>query len=501
MNKKKTAVDITREEDFPLWYQEVIKLGDLAEHSQVRGCMVIKPRGYAIWENIQRVMDKAFKKRGVQNAYFPLFIPLQYLEKEAGHVDGFAKECAIVTHTRLEKGLDGKLVPAGKLEEPLIVRPTSETIIGESFAGWIQSYRDLPLRINQWCNIVRWEMRPRLFLRTAEILWQEGHTAHATEQEALEEAQTGQAVYQDIIENYLAIPVIKGEKSEGERFPGAVNTFTLEAMMQDGKALQMCTSHYLGQNFSKASNIKFLSKEGKEEFAYTTSWGSTTRLIGAMIMVHADDNGVIIPPRIAAKHIAIIPILTNEEKNAEVLSYCKQLKEMLTAKSYYGTELGVDVLDDDRRAGDKSWDVIKKGYPVRIEVGARDIESKTLPLFVRTKEKSEKELLSFEQIDTKIISILEQIHICLFEKAKIHRDQHTICVNTLEEFAKAIKSEKFPGCFIKASYGGDKQLEDHIQKEYGVTIRCIPKDQPSHSSSCLFKGKNTPVEAIFAKSY
>ncbi|MCH9617587.1 MAG: Proline--tRNA ligase [Chlamydiia bacterium] len=501
MAKKKHAVDITREEDFPLWYQEVIKLGDLAEHSAVRGCMVIKPRGYAIWERMQRTLDDQFKARDVQNAYFPLFIPLEYLEREAEHVEGFAKECAIVTHTRLEQDKNGKLIPAGKLEEPLIVRPTSETIIGESFAKWVQSYRDLPLKINQWCNVVRWEMRPRLFLRTAEILWQEGHTVHASSKEAKEQALEIQSLYAAFAQEYLAIPVIKGEKSEGERFPGAENTYTFEAMMQDGKALQLGTSHYMGQNFSKAGGIKFLNKTGKEEYGYTTSWGVTTRMIGALLMTHGDDNGVIIPPRIAAKHVAIIPILTNQEKNADILAYCEKLKGALCCQTYFEAKIGVDIIDDDRRAGEKAWDAIKKGYPVRIEIGARDIESGKMPLSVRTKEKNEKDFLSFEEIESSIEKILDQIHVSLFNKASLHRKENTISVNSLTDFEKIAKSDDFPGKFIKVFYGGDKALEDKIQKDYGVTIRCIPNEQPDQVGPCIFGGKNNPVLAIFAKSY
>lgn len=500
-NKKKCAVEVTRAEDFPLWYQEVVKLADFAEHSGVRGCMVIKPRGYAIWERIQKVMDGKFKERGVENAYFPLFIPLEYLEREAEHVEGFAKECAVVTHTRLEADENGKLKPAGELEEPLIVRPTSETIIGETFSKWVQSYRDLPLMVNQWCNIVRWEMRTRLFLRTAEILWQEGHTAHATAEEAQAEALEGQRVYADVIENYLAIPVIRGEKSEGERFPGAENTYTLEAMMQDGKALQMCTSHYMGQNFAKACNIKFLNKEGKEEYAYTTSWGSTTRLIGAMIMTHGDDNGMVIPPRIAAKHVALIPFLTNPEKNEEILSFCKDLKKRLGDIVYYDNKIGVDIIDDDRRAGEKSWDAIKKGYPIRIEIGARDIESGKMPLSVRTKEKSEKEFLSADEICDKLTSILEEMHDTLFKRAELHREENTINVKSMTDFSEIVKSDEFPSKFLRVMYGGDKLLEEKIQKDYGVTIRCIPKEQPNAPESCLFKGARAPQLAIFAKSY
>jgi len=463
--------------------------------------MVVKPRGYAIWERIQSVMDGEFKKRGVENAYFPLFIPVEYLEREAEHVEGFAKECAVVTHTKLEQDENGKLIPSGELEEPLIVRPTSETIIGESFAKWVQSYRDLPLRINQWCNVVRWEMRTRLFLRTAEILWQEGHTAHATAEEAYEEALEGQRVYAHVIENYLAIPVIRGEKSEGERFPGAENTFTLEAMMQDGKALQMCTSHYMGQNFAKACGIKFLNKDGKEEYAYTTSWGATTRMIGAMIMTHADDNGMVVPPRIAAKHVAIVPFLTNPEQNEAILDFCKELKDSLTEIEYYGTKIGVDVIDDDRRAGEKSWDAIKKGYPIRIEIGSRDIESGKMPISMRTKEKSEKEFLSKEEIKEQLTSMLEGMHDELFKRAQLHQEQNTIKVSSMTDFSEIVKREDFPSKFMKVMYGGDKVLEEKIQKDYGVTIRCIPQSQPKESDSCLFKGARPPQLAIFAKSY
>jgi prolyl-tRNA synthetase len=501
MNKKKCAVEILRREDFPLWYQEVVRLADFAENSDVRGCMVIKPRGYAIWERIQKIIDDKFKARGIQNAYFPLFIPVEYLQKEAEHVDGFAKECAVVTHSRLELDQNGNLVPAGKLDTPLIIRPTSETIIGESFAKWIQSYRDLPLKINQWCNVVRWEMRPRLFLRTAEILWQEGHTVHATEEEAIEQALEIQDLYAGFAEDYLAIPVIKGEKSEGERFPGAENTFTFEAMMQDGKALQMGTSHYLGQNFSKAGNIKFLNKDGVEEYGYTTSWGISTRLIGALIMTHGDDNGMIIPPRIAAKHIAIIPFFTDESKKEQILCFCKKLKEKLSEITYYETKIGVDIFDDDRRAGDKSWDAIKKGYPVRIEIGARDIESNKYPLSVRTKEKNEHELFTFEQIVDGITKIFDEIHFTLFNRASLYREENTVTAKSMLDFEEVVKLNSFPSKFIKVPYGGDKLLEEKIKKDYGLTIRCIPSRQPHDIEGCLFKGKKKAQQVIFAKSY
>ncbi|HEY4313123.1 MAG TPA: aminoacyl--tRNA ligase-related protein, partial [Pirellulales bacterium] len=341
-----TAITPTRSDDYPEWYQQVVRAADLAEQSPVRGCMVIKPWGYALWENMQRVLDRMFKETGHVNAYFPLFIPLSYLEKEAEHVEGFAKECAVVTHHRLEAGPDGGLVPTGKLEEPLVVRPTSETIIGAMYAKWVQSYRDLPILINQWANVVRWELRTRMFLRTTEFLWQEGHTAHATRAEAEEETRKMLGVYARFAQEYMAMPVIRGEKTAGERFPGAVNTYSIEAMMQDRKALQAGTSHFLGQNFSKAQEIKFLSSEGREEFAWTTSWGVSTRLIGGMIMTHGDDDGLILPPRLAPQHVVILPIYRSDEERASVLDYCQKLRAELTAQRY--DDEPVRALLDDR---------------------------------------------------------------------------------------------------------------------------------------------------------
>ena len=347
----KTGITPTREEDYPEWYQQVIKAADLAENSTVRGCMVIKPWGYGIWENMQKALDQMFKDTGHENAYFPLFIPKSFLEKEAEHVEGFAKECAIVTHSRLEPGPDGGLVPTGPLEEPLIVRPTSETIIGDTFSRWVQSYRDLPLLINQWCNVVRWEMRTRLFLRTAEFLWQEGHTVHATAEEALEETARMLDVYADFAENFMAMPVIKGEKTKGERFPGAEKTLTIEAMMQDRKALQSGTSHFLGQNFSRAQEIKFQSKEGREEFAWTTSWGLSTRMVGALIMSHGDDDGLVLPPKLAPKQIVLLPIYKNDEERSKVLEFCNSLLEELKSIRYHDEKLRVAMDDRDIAGG------------------------------------------------------------------------------------------------------------------------------------------------------
>ena len=343
----------------------------MAENSPVRGCMVIKPWGYMLWENMQRVLDDMFKATGHKNAYFPLFIPVSYLEREARHVEGFAKECAVVTHHRLEAGEKGKLVPAGELEEPLVVRPTSETIIGETFAKWIQSYRDLPLLINQWANVVRWEMRTRLFLRTTEFLWQEGHTAHAIREEAIEETLRMLDVYADFAENWMAMPVIKGEKTEGERFPGAVNTYSIEALMQDRKALQAGTSHFLGQNFSRAANIAFTNEDGNRTLAWTTSWGASTRLIGGLVMTHGDDDGLIIPPKLAPSHLAILPVLHGKADRSAILEYCNRIKEELGATTYHGRNLWVEIDDRDMRGGEKMWSWIKKGIPAWIEVGPR----------------------------------------------------------------------------------------------------------------------------------
>lgn len=491
-----TAVTPTRKENFPEWYQSVLAVSDLAEHAPVRGCMVIKPNGYAIWENMQAKLDKKFKSLGVKNAYFPLFIPLSFLEKEAEHVEGFAKESAVVTHTRLEKGADGKLIPTSPLEEPLIVRPTSETIIGASFAKWIESYRDLPMKINQWCNVVRWEMRPRLFLRTAEFLWQEGHTAHASEKEARDMALSMLDVYADFAENVLAIPVIKGEKSEGERFPGALNTYTFEAMMQDGKALQMGTSHFMGTNFAKASDIQFLSKEGVREYVHTTSWGVTTRMIGAMVMVHGDDNGIILPPRIAPIQIVIIPFLMKEGDPSEITGYCQKLKGELEGAGY-------SVLFDDRdiRAGEKSWDAIKKGYPLRIEVGAREMKEGKIPLYLRTKEKKEAVFVSRGELISKIPSVLDQIHSDLYAKALRHRETNTVLATHRKEFEDIFRQDAPVSRFVLAPFKGDKALEAKIQKEFGVTIRCIPHNVPPMQSPCLFTNKSGAYTVIFAKSY
>lgn len=498
MSKQKTAVTPTREENYPEWYQQVIKVSDLAEHSPVRGCMVIKPWGFALWENIKSALDKKFKETGHENAYFPLFIPLSYLEKEASHVEGFAKECAVVTHHRLEEK-DGKLVPAGELEEPLIVRPTSETIIGEMYSKWIESYRDLPLKLNQWCNIVRWEMRTRLFLRTAEILWQEGHTAHATKEEAIEETMMMLEIYVDIAENYLAIPVIRGRKTEAEKFPGADDTYTFEAMMQDGKALQMGTSHFLGQNFSKAADIGFMSKEGNREHVWTTSWGVTTRLIGAIIMTHADDNGLILPPRVATAHVIIIPFVNKEETKEKVFSYCQNLKEELEKLRFHERQIEVIFDDKDQRAGEKAWKWIKKGAPIRIEVGPKEIDEGTLSLFKRTDEPKDRVKLSKEEILQTLPDLLEDIQKTLYERAKENQQKRIVAIDTKEEFYEYF-SKKDCG-FALVHYNPESSVEEKIQQDLNVTVRCIPLDLPKEKGTCPFTGAPSEQRVVFAKSY
>ncbi len=501
----KTAITPTRAEDYPEWYQQVVKAADLAETSPVRGCMVIKPWGYAIWENIQRDLDRRFKETGHKNAYFPLFIPMSYLQKEAEHVDGFAKECAVVTHSRLEADEDGKLQPAGKLEEPLIVRPTSETIIGELFSKWVKSYRDLPLLINQWANVVRWEMRTRLFLRTAEFLWQEGHTVHATAEEAMAETRQMLEVYADFAENVMAVPVITGEKTAAERFPGADATFAIEAMMQDRKALQAGTSHFLGQNFAKSSGIKYLSAEGKEEFAWTTSWGVSTRLVGGLIMTHSDDDGLVLPPRIAPAHVVIIPFTPKEETRTEVLDYCLDLKQALEAQTYMGDRVRVEFDDRDMRGGEKAWNWIKKGIPVRVEVGPRDIENGNVMVGRRDRAPKDKQALGKDKFVGSISSLLDEMQAGMLAKAKKFRKAHTRDITTEAEFVEFFtpKNEKAPeihGGFASMGFCCDPELEEQIAKQYKVTVRCIPNATVNETVACVFTGK-PGKRVIFAKSY
>ncbi len=503
---KKTAIVPTREENYPEWFQEVIKAGELAEHSPVRGCMVIKPWGYAIWENMQRILDGMFKASGHVNAYFPLFIPLSFFEKEAAHVEGFAKECAVVTHHRLEKGPKGNLIPAGELEEPLIVRPTSEMIIGSMYAKWVESYRDLPILINQWANVVRWEMRTRLFLRTTEFLWQEGHTAHATEREAREETMRMLDIYTDFVEHYLAIPVIQGEKTPSERFPGAVDTYTIETMTQDRKALQGGTSHFLGQNFAKASGIEFRDVDSELRYAWTTSWGTTTRLIGAMVMTHGDDDGLVLPPLVASDQIVILPVIHKEETRHEVLSYCHALAGELRHLHYGKQPLRVRVDEREMRGGDKLWSWVKKGVPVRIEVGPRDMASNQLPLARRDKGHKETQLFSREALLAEVVGILDAIQTGLLERARAFRSEHMKRIDTKEEFyafftPKNTEMPEIHGGFALCHWAEDPQVEEQIKKDLGVTIRCIPLDAPEEEGRCPFTGRASSRRVVYAKSY
>jgi prolyl-tRNA synthetase len=494
----KTAIVPTRAQDYPEWYQQVIKSADLAEISPVRGCMTIKPWGYAIWENIQRFLDNQLKATGHKNVYFPLLIPIHFLEKEAAHIDGFAKECAVVTHARLVVNEEGKLVPAGELEEPYIIRPTSETIIGEAFSRWVQSYRDLPLLINQWANIMRWEMRTRMFLRTSEFLWQEGHTAHATAAEAQEETLRILDLYTRFVEDEMAMPVIKGEKTASERFPGAVNTYCIEAMMQDKKALQAGTSHFLGQNFANAFNIKFLSAEGKEEYAQTTSWGVTTRLIGSLIMIHSDDNGLVLPPKIAPLHVVILPILHKEEQRHEILAYCNTLAEELRRLSYHNKSIHVEIDTRELTGGEKAWSWVKKGVPFRVEVGMKECQQGTLFVGRRDKEYNERysqDRHMFVQTLTEQLNDLQQV---LFKRALAFQQTNTRIIDNKQDFYDYFKGE---GGFALAHWNGDPSIEATIKQDLNVTIRCIPLVEKPEPGKCIFSGEHSPQRVIFAKAY
>jgi prolyl-tRNA synthetase len=502
MSSKRTAISPTRAENYPEWYQSVLKAADLSEHSPVRGCMVIKPWGYAIWENIQRILDQEFKKTGHQNAYFPLFIPLSYLEKEAQHVEGFAKECAVVTHHRLEKGKEGKLVPAGELEEPLIVRPTSEMIIGHSFAKWVESYRDLPLLINQWANVVRWEMRTRMFLRTAEFLWQEGHTVHASQEEAEVEARRMLQLYSDFCHQCLAMPVVMGEKTPSERFPGAVTTYTIEALMQDRKALQAGTSHFLGQNFSKSCGIQFRNQAGEQEYGWTTSWGVTTRLIGGMVMTHSDDDGLVLPPHVASAHLVIIPILHSEETKGAILSHCEALAAAFRSIAYGGSPLRVHIDTRDLRGGEKTWSWIKKGVPLRIEIGMREVEAGAFALYRRDKPHKEATSLRRAELAEKIPSILDEIQTSLLDKATRFRQQHTHRIDTKQEFYDFFRdTDQIHGGFALSHWADDSTVEEQLKTDLNVTVRCIPLDSPREEGRCPFSGKPSHRRVLYAKAY
>jgi prolyl-tRNA synthetase len=483
----------TRAENYSQWYQDLVVKADLAENSAVRGCMVIKPYGYAIWEKMQSVLDRMFKETGHVNAYFPLFIPKSFFTKEASHVEGFAKECAVVTHYRLKNDVDGSIIvdPEAKLEEELIIRPTSETIIWNTYKGWIQSYRDLPLLINQWANVVRWEMRTRLFLRTAEFLWQEGHTAHATEAEAIEETKKMLDVYATFAENYLAIPVLKGVKTENERFAGALETYCIEALMQDGKALQAGTSHFLGQNFAKAFDVKFTGKDGRQDFVWATSWGVSTRLMGALIMAHSDDDGLILPPKLAPIQVVIVPIFKGEEQLKAISEVAEKIVSGLKSKN-------IPVKYDDRDTHKPGWKFSEyelKGVPIRIAIGPRDLENGTVEVARRdTKEKS---VMQLTDIHLKIEHLLDQIQDNIYRKALNFRETHTFNADSFDEFKKLIEE----GGFVIAHWDGTKETELKIKEETKATIRCIPLDNKPENGRCIYSGKPSGQRVVFAKAY
>lgn len=515
----KTAITPTRGEDYAEWYQQVVRAADLAETSPVRGCMVIKPWGYAIWENIQRELDAMFKATGHKNAYFPLFIPKSFLEKEAEHVEGFAKECAVVTHHRLVAGPGGGLVPDPKaeLEEPLIVRPTSETIIGAAFASWVQSYRDLPLLINQWANVVRWELRTRLFLRTSEFLWQEGHTAHATAEEARAETKQMLDVYATFAEDFMAMPVLRGPKTASERFPGAVDTYAIEAMMQDRKALQAGTSHFLGQNFAKASGIKFHTREETEEYAWTTSWGASTRLVGGLIMTHADDDGLVLPPRLAPAHVVILPVFRGDETRDKVLGYIDELAKELRAQRVFGKPVEVEVDKRDLRGGEKQWEWVKKGVPLRVEVGPRDVDGAAVMVARRDRSTKDKASMPRGELVSRVGAILEEMQAGLFAKARAFRDENARVIDARAEFdaffTPKSKNEDKPeihGGFALSPWCGEGACEAQIKDALKVTIRCVPEAGFSGASwegrmadkgACVVCGKPSERRVVFAKSY
>ena len=503
--KAKTAISPTRTEDYSEWYQQVVKASDLAERSAVRGCMVIKPWGYAVWENIVRELDDMFKETGVKNAYFPLFIPLSFFEKEAAHVEGFAKECAVVTHHRLEK-IPGKgLMPAGPLQEPLVVRPTSETIIGDSFSKWIDSYRDLPLLINQWGNVVRWEMRTRIFLRTTEFLWQEGHTAHATADEAIERTRLMLDVYTELVEKYLAIPVIRGSKTASERFPGAVDTLCIEAMMQDKRALQTGTSHFLGQNFSKASNIVFQSTDEKEEYAWTTSWGASTRLIGGLIMTHGDDDGIIIPPKVAPSHVVLLPIFRKIKDRAKVMEFTEGLSNELKSLGYGSGKLKVEI-DNRDIGGARGWDWVKKGIPLRVEIGPRDIADNAVYVGRRDRGHKERESIKRDRFVREITRMLDEIQNTLFERASSFKNSNTVAIDDRDAFYQFFtpsnqEKPEIHGGFALSQWCGSAACELKIKNDLGVTIRCIPFDKKTERGKCVCCGGTGNGRVVFAKAY
>lgn len=483
-----------RSENYSEWYNEIVKRADLAENSAVRGCMVIKPYGFAIWEKMQRALDDMFKATGHQNAYFPLFVPKSFLEKEEEHAEGFAKECAVVTHYRLKANPDGKglvVDPSAKLEEELIVRPTSETVIWNAYRNWIQSWRDLPLLINQWCNIVRWEMRTRLFLRTAEFLWQEGHTAHATEKEAVEETERMLGVYADFAENWMALPVLQGLKTPSERFAGAIETYCIEALMQDGKALQSGTSHFLGQNFAKAFDVKFVNKDNQQEFAWATSWGVSTRLMGALIMAHSDDNGLVLPPKLAPIQVVIIPIHKSGEDLATITEKVNPIFEQLKAAG-----ISVKYDDDDKqRSGWKFAEYELRGVPVRLGIGMRDVENGTIE--VARRDTLTKEARPIEGVGEYVKGLLDEIQANIYKRALEFREANTHVVDTWDQFKEQIEI----GGFILAHWDGTAETEEKIKEETKATIRCIPLNSVEEAGACVYTGKESAKRVVFARAY
>lgn len=494
----KTAITPTRADNYPEWYQQVIKAADLAEISPVRGCMIIKPWGFSIWENFQRILDEKFKETGHKNLYFPLLIPLSFMQKEAEHIDGFAKECAVVTHSRLATNEEGKLVPASPLEEPFIIRPTSETIIGDAFSRWVQSYRDLPLLMNQWANVVRWEMRTRMFLRTTEFLWQEGHTAHATAEEAMDETLCMLDVYADFAENYMAMPVIKGEKTPSERFPGAENTYCIEAMMQDKKALQAGTSHFLGQHFSRSFNIQYLSAEGKQEFCWTTSWGVSTRLIGGLIMTHSDDNGLVLPPKVAPAHVVILPVIHKEEDRSAILDYCHQLARELKQIPYHGRMLGVEIDTRNLPGGEKGWSWYKKGIPLRVEIGNKEVAGNAVFMGRRDKDYKDRKVVERAAFISSLTNELDELQNTLLERARAFQQQNTVILTNEKDFYEFFKGD---GGFALAHWNGDATIEERVKKDLSVTIRCLPFAERGKPGKCIFTGEDSAQAVIFSKAY
>jgi prolyl-tRNA synthetase len=468
--------------------------------------MVIRPWGYGIWENMQRQLDAMFRATGHRNAYFPLFIPLSFFAKEAEHVEGFAKECAVVTHTRLEADAEGKLKPSSALSEPLVVRPTSETIIGASYAKWVQSYRDLPILINQWANVVRWEMRPRLFLRTTEFLWQEGHTVHETEADARAEAKLILDLYEQFVREHLAVPVFTGEKSESERFPGAVQTLSIEAMVQDRRAIQAGTSHFLGQNFARASGIQFQNRDGKQEFGWTTSWGVSTRLVGTVVMAHSDDNGLVLPPRIAPTQIVILPVTPKEETRAVVLEVCDRLAKELRETRYANLPIEAEVDRRDLGGGAKNWEWIKKGVPLRVEIGPRDLERNSVEVSRRDQPVKARESIPTKEFVARAPEVLMSIQNSLYERAKKFRDENTRIINSREEFydfftPKNSAKPEIHGGFAVAHWSGSREVEEQIKDDLKVTIRVIPFDSSAEPGQCIFTGEPSSRRVVWAKSY